>query len=267
MPLDENASRKVMVEIGQRLYQRGLLVGEDGNFSVKIADNEILITPTGVCKGYLEPEQIPKVDLEGRMLSGRVKPARDIRMHLAVYQCRPDVRALVHAHPPVATGFAIAGVPIKITSPEVIFSLRNIGLTEYAAPTTDQVPKVVRKKLSETPDCDALLLASHGALTMGTDLHAAFYKMETLEMYLKATLVARLLGNENTLNERQINELKELMKKGPAASEVGNGEAFNQREFQQGGSPPGINRNQIAELVKAVVFEVLKQMEDGKSGR
>ena len=207
--------RDDMVTAGRRLYERGLLVGTDGNLSIRLSENEILMSPSGLCKGYMSPEQLPIVDLDGNMISGDMKPARDIRMHLMVYRLRPDARAVVHAHPPITTGFAIAGLPLdKVTSPEVVFALGNIKVTEYATPTTEQVPRVVQKALEESSDCDALLLANHGALTIGNDVMDAFYKMESLEMFLHATMVARVLGNENALTDEQTAEVRLIAAQG-----------------------------------------------------
>lgn len=206
----EEEYREELVEVGRRLYERGLLVAGDGNISVRINEEEVLISPSGVCKGFINPLDIPKVNLKGEIIEGIKKPARDIRMHLAIYCLRPEVKAIVHAHPPVATGFAIARQPVKITSPEVVFNLGDIVMTDYAAPTTEQVPQVVEEALVGKENCGALLLANHGAVTMGLDLMDAFYKMESLEMFLQATLVARLLGNECELTADQLAEIRTL---------------------------------------------------------
>ena len=207
MKIDENQCRRNIVEVGKLLYDKKLLVSTDGNLSVRISENEVLITASGFCKGRLTPEQITKVDMEGNIISG-LKPARDIQMHLTTYKTRPQAKAIVHAHPPISTGFAIAGFQFDhVTLPEILFSIGTIGVTDYAAPTTPDVPKVVAKKLWECPTCEALILANHGALTMGTDIMDAYYKMETLEMFLTATLVSKILGRENVLTERQVKEV------------------------------------------------------------
>lgn len=212
MIYSESQYRKDIVKVGKLLYDRKLMVSTDGNISVRISENEILITSSGFCKGMLTTEQITKVDMKGNILSG-MKPARDIRMHLATYQCRPEARAIVHTHPPIATGFSITGMTFdKVTLPEVMFSVGSIGVTEYAVPTTVEVPEVVSKKLKECPDCKALILANHGALTFGEDVMDAYFKMETLEMFLTATLVSKIVGKENALSDRQVQEVKQLIK-------------------------------------------------------
>ncbi|MCR4425590.1 MAG: class II aldolase/adducin family protein [Firmicutes bacterium] len=204
----ESDLRNIIVEVGRRLYAKDFVAANDGNISARITEDELLITPTGVSKGFMSPDQIIKVNLKGEVLSGFMKPTTEMKMHLAVYRLRPGIRAVVHAHPPTATGFAVAGVGFdRITLPEVVFNLGKIGLSEYATPTTEQVPAAVAKKICE---CDAMLLANHGALTVGTDLFDAYYKMETLEAVAKISLVAKLLGNENALTDAQQKELFEI---------------------------------------------------------
>lgn len=212
MILKEDDCRRDIVRVGKLLYDKGLLVSTDGNISIKLSENEILITSSGFCKGMITTDQITKVDMQGNVISG-LKPARDIKMHLAVYKCRADAKAVVHAHPPIATGFSITNTTFdKVTLPEVMFSIGSVAVTEYAAPTTENVPLVVTKKLLECPDSMALILSNHGALTIGFDVMDAYFKMETLEMFLKATIVSKILGKENYLNERQIEEVKALIK-------------------------------------------------------
>jgi len=209
--LNEDNCKKEIVKVGKLLYDKGLLVATDGNISIKLNENEILITSSGYCKGMITTDQITKVDMEGNIISG-LKPARDIRMHLAVYKCRKDAKAVVHAHPPITTGFSMTNTAFeRVTLPEVMFSIGNVAVTEYAAPTTANVPLVVTKKLLECPDSMALILSNHGALTIGTDVMDAYFKMETLEMFLKATIISRILGNESYLNESQVQEVKALI--------------------------------------------------------
>lgn len=203
--IDESKLRHEIIEVGRRLYQKGFVASNDGNISLRISENEILITPTGVCKGDMSPEQILKVDKAGNVLSGFMKPTSEIKMHLAVYKKRNDVRGVVHAHPPKATAFAVAGLEFdRITLPEVVFSLGRIFLTEYGTPSTEQVPKAVEMHICSA---DALLLANHGALTVGSSVFDAYYKMETLEHFASITIYARLLGGEKALNEKQTEEL------------------------------------------------------------
>ena len=193
--------RKEIIEAGRRLYEKDFVASNDGNISVRLSESELLATPTGVSKGFMTPDQILKVDYRGNLLSGFMKPTSEMKMHLAVYACRADVKAVVHAHPPTATGFAVAGESMdKISLPEVVYNLGQIRLSEYATPTTDEVPASVAGHITCS---DAVLLANHGAITVGNSVMDAYYKMETLEAVAKITLVARTLGNENILDEEQ----------------------------------------------------------------
>lgn len=211
--------KRDIIEVGKILYDKGLLVGTDGNISIRISEEEVLITASGFCKGKLSQDQITKVDMEGNILSG-MKPARDIRMHLAVYKERPGVKAVVHAHPPVTTGHAMSEVSFdKIALPEVLFVLKGIAATRYTTPTTIEVPVEIRRVLSENPECQTILLSNHGALTLSTDVYDAFYKMETLEMFLTANLVTRILGNTRYLNQEQMTKVNRLIK-GESPDEV-----------------------------------------------
>lgn len=201
-----------IVEIGKKLYDKGLLVGTDGNISIRISENKVLITASGFCKGTLKPEHITLVDMEGAILEG-LKPARDIRMHLAAYGERTEIKAVVHAHPPVTTGYAMSEVNFKkVALPEVLFALKGIATTGYTTPTTIEVPREVTRALKENPGCETVLLANHGALTVSTsDVYDAFYKMETMEMFAKANLVSKLLGNTRYLNAEQMMNVNRMI--------------------------------------------------------
>ncbi|MDF2614588.1 MAG: aldolase [Clostridia bacterium] len=219
MFVEEERIKQDMMQVGKDLYNKGLLVGTDGNISVRISENELFITASGFCKGRLQPEHITKVDFNGKVLQG-LKPARDIRMHLAVYKERPEVKAVVHAHPPITTGFAMSEISFdKVALPEVLFVINSIGVTGYTTPTTIEVPMEVARTLQRDKECQALILANHGALTLGTDVYDAFYKLETLEMFLKATLVSKMVGNTRYLNEDQLQKV-DLLKKGADPDEV-----------------------------------------------
>lgn len=201
-----------IVQVGRDLYDKGLLVGTDGNMSIRTGENEVLITASGICKGRMSLEHITTVDLDGNILSG-VKPARDIRMHLAVYRHRPEARAVVHAHPPVTTGYAMSEVDFeRVALPEVLFNLKGIAVTGYCTPTTIEVPREVTRVMNQKPGCETILLANHGALTVSNqDIFDAFYKMETLEMFAKANIVTRLIGNTRYLNEEQMGYVNRLI--------------------------------------------------------
>lgn len=148
-----------IVEVGKRMYNRQFVASNDDNISVKLSDNEILITPTGVSKGYITSEDIIKVDMAGNVISGNKKPSSEIKIHLAVYKNRPDVYSVCHAHPQKATAFAVAGKVCKeVALPEVIFSIGSVALADYATPSTQQLPDSIQEIVKTT---DAILLSNH----------------------------------------------------------------------------------------------------------
>jgi L-fuculose-phosphate aldolase len=204
--MQEAEARRQIVEAGKRLRDRFFIASNDGNISARLSDTELLVTPTGMNKGDVAPEQILRIDMEGRVLAGGLKPSSETKMHIAVYKARPDIEAIVHAHPPVATGFAACHVRLDqdVILPEVIFGLAKIGFAEYGTPTTNQIPDAVVK---EIPDCEAVLLSNHGALTVGPDVMQAYYRMEVLEMYARVRLVTRIIGEPKPLSQTEVTEL------------------------------------------------------------
>ena len=185
--------KKALVDTGQRLYARGYVSGTDGNFSVKLDDDRILITPAGVAKGQLAPDDLVIVDQNGKQLQGNRKPSSEMAMHLIVYKARPDIRACVHAHPPYATAFAVAGIHLaEDILPEVVVAVGGIPLTDYAPPGTDAVPKSIEPHLEAN---NAFLLRNHGLLTIGRSLDEAYHRHEVVEHYARIVFLARQLGN------------------------------------------------------------------------
>src|SRR5471032_1711151 len=204
----ESTLRGDIVEIGRRMYARGYTASNDGNISVRLGADRLLMTPKSVCKGFMTPEMMCITDLEGRKLQGERDPSSEMLMHLEVYRQRPDVQAVVHAHPPTATGFAVAGIPLdRAVLAEVLTTLGSIPIAEYATPSTKELPEAVRKYIRAH---DGMLLANHGALTVGADLFSAYYKMETIEHFAKISLVARMLGRENLLSREEVTRLQDL---------------------------------------------------------
>ena len=207
-PRSEALLRSQIVEIGRRLYAREYTASNDGNISVRLDDQRLLMTPKSVCKGFMAPEMMCITDLEGMKLAGDRDPSSEMQMHLEVYRQRPDVNAVVHAHPPIATGFAVAGIPLdRAVLAEVVTTLGSVPIAEYATPSTKELPDAVRKYIKAH---DGMLLANHGALTVGTDLFSAYYKMETIEHFAKISLVARLLGGERLLSRQEVERLQGL---------------------------------------------------------
>src|SRR5215467_9945788 len=200
--------RADIVEIGRRMYARGYTASNDGNISVRIDSARLLMTPKSVCKGFMSPDMMCITDLEGRKIQGDLDPSSEMLMHLEVYRQRPDVHAVVHAHPPTATGFAVAGIPLdRAVLAEVVTTLGSVPIAEYATPSTRELPEAVRKYVKAH---DGILLANHGALTLGADLFSAYYKMETIEHFAKISLVARLLGRENLITREEVLRLQQL---------------------------------------------------------
>ena len=190
------------------MYARGYVASNDGNISIRLDDATILTTPKSVSKGFMTPDMMVVVDLEGKKIRGTRDASSELLMHLEVYKNRPDVRAVVHAHPPIATGFAVAGIPLdRAVLAEVVTTLGSIPIAEYGTPSTPELPAAVRKYIKAH---DGLLLANHGALTIGPDVYAAYYKMETIEHFAKISLVTRQLGRENLLSREEVHRLQEL---------------------------------------------------------
>jgi L-fuculose-phosphate aldolase len=207
--MQEAEARRQIVEAGKRLHDRFFVASNDGNLSARLSDDRILITPTSMNKGDISAEQILTLDMQGNVVAGSLKPSSETKMHLAVYRARPDVQAIVHAHPPTATGFAACRIRLDedVILPEVVFGLGKIGFAEYGTPTTDDLPNAVVKAI---PDGEAVLLSNHGALTVGPDVMQAYYRMEVLEMYARVRLVTRILGEPKPLSTDQVGELHKI---------------------------------------------------------
>ncbi len=204
----EEQARADIVEVGRRLWQRGFVASNDGNISVRLDENRLITTPKSVSKGFMTPDMMVITDLNGTRIAGEREPSSELKMHLEVYRNRPDARAVVHAHPPTATGFAVAGIALdRAVLAEVITTLGSIPIAEYATPSTEELPAAVRKYVKAH---DGLLLANHGALALAGDVMSAYYRMETIEHFAKISLVARTLGRENVLSRGEVDRLQGL---------------------------------------------------------
>ena len=209
-PAAELQARADIVEVGRRLWTRGFVASNDGNISVRLGPDRLLMTPASVSKGFMSPDMMVVTDLDGRLVSGAPgrKPSSEILMHLVAYQQRPDVGAVVHAHPALATGFAVAGIPLdRAVLAEVVTTLGSIPIAEYGTPSTQELATTVAPYVKSH---DGLLLANHGALALGKDLFAAYYKMETIEHFARISLVARILGREHLLSREEVMRLQAL---------------------------------------------------------
>lgn len=201
------------LDIGKRIWQREYVAANDGNITVKLNENEILATATGISKGFMTEDMILKLDMDGNILTPnpKYKPSSEVKMHIEVYKCREDVKSVIHAHPPHATSFAVAGIPLeKCVLPEAILTLGAVPIAEYGTPSTMEIPDSVKPHIK---DCDAVLLANHGALTLGNSLEKAYFLMETLEHTAKIITYSRNLGNVNTLTNPQVHKLMEIKEK------------------------------------------------------
>lgn len=204
---NEEYIKTEMIEIGRMIYDRGYIAATDGNLSVKLEGDEILMTPSGVPKGRMRPEQIVRIDSQGRVI-GEGRPSTEILMHLAVYQERPEVEAVVHAHPPYATAASIAGISLaQCVIPEIVVQMGTIPTAPYAAPGTPEVPDTIRKYLA---CCDALILERHGTLTIGSSLINAYHKLEKVEHTAHITFIAHQLGGVKPLSKEQVKRLMEI---------------------------------------------------------
>ena len=252
----ESQLRADIVEIGRRMYARGYTASNDGNISVRLGSERLLMTPKSVCKGFMTPDMMCITDLSGQKLQGDRDPSSEMLMHLEVYRQRPDVQAVVHAHPPTATGFAVAGIPLdRAVLAEVLTTLGSIPIAEYATPSTRELPEAVRKYIKAH---DGMLLANHGALTVGTDLYSAYYKMETIEHFAHISLVARILGRENLISRDEVLRLQELRGtygiKAPAPiCATDEGEAGAQADCQVVQAPAGGGSRLVADETQQVL--------------
>ena len=197
--------RKDICEVGRRVYQRGFVAANDGNISIRLEADRVLCTPTGVSKGYLNEDMLAICDMDGEQVAGSMKISSEIRMHLEIYKMRADVSAVVHAHPPTATGFAVAGIELtKCVLPEVIVSLGGIPLADYGTPGGPDIVEPMKPLLR---DYDAVLMANHGVVSLGSHVMDAHFKMETVEHFAKIALVAQQLGAVHTLADKDVDDL------------------------------------------------------------
>ncbi len=204
----ESQYRNDIIEICKRVYRNGWVASNDGNISIKIGPDSVLCTPTGMSKGYLTTDQLVKVDMNGNKLEGELEASSEVKIHLDVFKNKPGINSAVHAHPPYSTAFAVAGLPLdQCIIPEIIVSLGSIPLTEYGTPSTQEIPNSIRKYLK---DHNAFLMENHGAFTIGGDVYQAYYRMESMELFAKISLLAKTLGNVNNISEENVRKIIDL---------------------------------------------------------
>lgn len=208
--MQEAEARKLIVEVGKLLYQKGYVVSSDGNLSIRLDENLVVATPTMTCKGRMKEDMLALTDLEGNPLNDK-KPSSELAMHLLIYKLRPDVKAVCHAHPPYGTAFAVAGLSIdKPILSEVILTLGCVPLTSYGTPSTAELTAAMEPFI---PHHNALLMQNHGAVAYGVDLWQAFDRLETLEHTAKIAILARILGGERSLPKDAVEKLINIREK------------------------------------------------------
>lgn len=205
--MDYTDIKEEICDICHKMWQLGWVAANDGNISVKLNDGTFLATPTGISKSFITPEKLVRINEKGEVLEGLpgYKPSSEIKMHLRCYKEREDVGAVLHAHPPTATGYAVANIPLdEYSMIETVIAIGAIPVTPYGTPSTHEVPDSIAPYLGEH---DVVLLQNHGALTVGTDVLTAYYRMETLELFAKISLNARLLGGAKEISRENIDVL------------------------------------------------------------
>lgn len=210
--VSEKEAKKAILDIGQRMYVRGFVAANDGNISIRTGKNEIWATPTGVSKGFMTKKMLVKVDLDGKVLEGERKPSSELKMHLRAYKENASLRSVCHAHPPICTAFAVAGIPLDVpVLAEAVITLGDVPIAPYAELGSKEVPEVI------APFChthNGVLLANHGAVTWAEDPYAAYYRLESMEYYANILMITgRILGKQNTLSEDQIERLLAMREK------------------------------------------------------
>lgn len=235
----ESQHRQEIAAAGRRIYQRGYISGGDGNISVRLDGGRLLATPSGISKGFMSPEDMVLTDLEGRRISGTREPSSEIKMHVLIYRLRPDAQAVVHAHPPVATGYASAGLALdRPLTAESVLTLGTVPLAAYATPGTPEVSQSLEKLV---PGHDAVLMANHGVVAYGNSLEQALCRMETVEHVANIGLVTEILGRKSELDPQSVEKLLAIRQRLLAAN-------------------PGPGAEDDEAVVQAVSDEILRRL-------
>lgn len=199
--------REQICDVCHKMWQLGWVAANDGNVSARLEDGTFLATPTGMSKSFITPDKLVRIDADGNVLEGApgLRPSSEIKMHLRCYQERPDVNAVLHAHPPTATGYAVAHKALdEYSMIETVIAIGSVPVTPYGTPSTYEVPEAIAPYLGEH---DVVLLMNHGALAVGSDVITAYYRMETLELFAKISLTAHLLGGAKEISRENIDRL------------------------------------------------------------
>lgn len=250
--MEEVEARQLICEIGRRMYTKDFIAANEGNLSIRIGDR-LLATPTGVCKGFLQPEDLVFTDLTGKQVSGNKEVSSEILMHVAVYKHRPDVQAICHGHPVYATAHAVAGIALtEALMPEVVLTLGCVPVAPYGTPSTRELADSL---VDLVPYYDAILLSNHGAITCGTDLEQSFFRMEVLEHYAKTNILTRILGKQTLLSREDVDKLFDVREK----------YGISAPDFRQLGCPVTaeeqsetitLSRGELEDLIERIILQV-----------
>ena len=277
--------KELICEIGRRVYNKGFAAANDGNISIRVGENEVLCSPTMICKGFMKPEDLCAVDLDGNQIAGKRKRTSEILLHLTIMKERPDVRAVVHCHPPHATAFAIAHEAIpQCVLPEVEVFMGEIPMAPYETPGSQKFADTVSPFLQST---NTIILKNHGTVSFGTHLMEAYWKTEILDAYCKMLLLAKQLGQIKYFNQQETTELLDLKQRlgfddprfhvencdlcGNSAFRDGYKEELpQQRAFEPAPEYPGYlqsksnngqtNNTNMDDLVKTITEQVIARM-------
>src|SRR5215813_283396 len=209
--INDRKLKELICEIGRRVYNRGFAAANDGNISIRVGENEVLCSPTMICKGFMTPDDICAVDLDGNQIAGKRKRTSEILLHLAIMRHRPDVRAVVHCHPPHATAFAVAREPIpQCVLPEIEVFLGEVAISPYETPGSQSFADTVLPFVKKS---NVIILANHGTVSFGETVEKAYWWTEILDAYCRILMLARDLGKINYFTEGEARELLEMKQK------------------------------------------------------
>ncbi len=259
--MTEIQARKAICEVGDKIYMKGFVAANDGNISVKISDDTLIVTPTGVSKGGMTPNSLAKIKLDGTVI-GKSKPSSEVKMHFKVYEMNPKVKAVLHAHPPASTAFAIARIPMdRPIMSESIITLGVVPVAKYALPGTTDVPDSIAPYVNSY---NAVLLANHGLLTWGEDITQALYRMESAEQYSNIMINLKAIGEPKEFSCAEVNELVNIRKNlGVDAGGMPPCDINNKPSADNNAGRSIDNSND--ELIEKITQQVLAQLKYGGS--
>jgi L-fuculose-phosphate aldolase len=247
----EEQHRREICAVGRWIHDRGFVASTDGNISVRLGPERILASPTCVNKGMMAPEDLVVTDLQGRQVCGARQPSSEIAMHLLIYRLRADVNAVCHAHPPIATGFAAAGMALdKPLLCELIVSLGEVPLAQYGTPGTRELSDAIAPYVAEH---DAILMANHGVVTYGPDLLTAFMRMETTEHFAHVVLVTEMLGKQKELSRADVEKLVAARARYGASSHAPAAGLHRERETEDEPDRLSLTRRELESLIDEAV--------------